>query len=236
MKRKRKVAAVAVGMILGLGGCMPQKTDSIHPMIQREGFGQRQNQMEQYLRRKYGNIKYEVTGIIWKFWNQPYDQMNIRIQTEEREENCWVRRYEKNGEIIFTDSYFGLCIRKEYEKKMEKTAKIVFSKVKVFSFTQESEFSQNAEEGLEKLKENGERIRAISWIFVDDRDHFERKVRQFEALWRNEKMESLIVIFLTDEKVFLTVDRDKAEKIVKSCSYLDRKVCDIQWEMTSNLS
>lgn len=222
-------------MILGLGGCALQKTDGADRVIQKEEFQQRQNEMEQYFRKKYGDIEYEVTGVIWKFWNQPYDQMNLRIPTQKREETCWVRRYEKSGEIVFTDSYLGLCIRDEYETKMKETAQMVFSKVKVFSFTQECEFSQDAENSLERLQEKGEKIRAISWMFVREEENFPQKAKQFETLWAEENMESLIVVFLTREEVFQTIERDTADIIVKKGCYLDREVCSAGWEIRYDL-
>ena len=230
-RRKSKwVILTAVGAAMILFGCAGQKREDI-TMQEQNDFSEIQREMERYLITKYGRIPYKITGIIWRFWNQQYDQMNFQTEMDGRKEMCWVRRYEENDQIFFSDSYFGLCIRQEYENKMQKNAELVFPKAKVVSFLNETEFSQAVEktDDLKKDKKKGEKIRAVSWIIVTgiEEKELNEKAVQFQKIWQKEQMESLISVFLVEESYFLSFDRDDTETFIKDHRYQAQNICYI---------
>ncbi|MCI7812529.1 MAG: hypothetical protein SO016_11550 [Lachnospiraceae bacterium] len=224
----RYLAVIVLGAVM-LMGCEGREKESGKVVYEVQKLEKRQEEMEEYLRQKYGDISYEVMGVVWKFWNQVYDQMNFQVEREGRKETCWVRRYEKEGRAWFMDSYFGLCIREEYEKKMEQTAKIFFPEAKVISFMQETGFSETVRigDGLEDARKKGEEIRVISWLFVAEvtEEELENRTVQFCDAWQKEKMESLISIFLIEKDMFVGLDRDRAEEIVREKKYQAQCVC-----------
>ncbi|MDO4453839.1 MAG: hypothetical protein Q4B90_05020 [Eubacteriales bacterium] len=230
-RRKNKwVILTAVGAAILLFGCAEQKREDT-TMQEQNNFFEIQREMEQYLTAKYGRIQYKITGMVWRFWNQQYDQMNFETETDGRKEMCWVRRYEKNDQVFFSDSYFGLCIRQEYENKMQKSAEIVFPKAKVVSFLNETEFSQAVEktDDLKKAKEKGEKIRAVSWIIVTgiEEKELNEKAMQFQKIWEKEQMESLISFFLVETSDFLSFERKDTETFIKDHRYQAQHVCYI---------
>jgi len=229
-RKNRWLMLLAVGATILFSGCTGQKKENIK-MQKKENFYERQKEMEQYINQKYGEIPYEITGIVWRFWNQQYDQMNFQVEMEGRKENFWVRRYEEKDRKIFTDSYFGLCIRPEYENKMKEKAKMVFPEAKVVSFLNETEFSQEMKktDDLREIKRKGEKIRTVSWIIVTgiEEKELEEKTAQFKKLWEREQMESLISFFLVEESEFLSFDRDDTEKMIKDHLYQAQSVCYI---------
>lgn len=235
--RKRKwIILLAVGAVILFSGCSRQKEEEIKMQGQADLY-ERQKEIEQYLRQKYGEVSYEITGIIWRFWNQQYDQMNFQTEIDGRKENFWVRRYEEKDEKFFTDSYFGLCIRPEYENKMREKAEMIFPKAKVVSFLNETEFSQKIEktDDLKEAKKKGEKIRTVSWLIVTGigEKELDDKVRQFKNLWEEEEMESLVSVFLVKEVDFLSFDRDDMEKLIKDHLYLAQSVCYIPEEKSN---
>lgn len=214
-------------MLIGCGEGIEKEKDKT--VKEEQELRKRQKEMEQYLEQKYGKISYEVTGVVWKFWNQPYDQMNFCVEREGRKEACWVRRYEKEEKPYFMDSYFGLCIREEYEQKMEEKAIRFFQKAKVFSFTQETGFSEaiDKEDGLEEAREKGENLRVISWMFVTGikEEELERLTSQFCRSWETEEMESLVSVFLVGKEMFDELSRESAENIIQNGQYQIQSVC-----------
>lgn len=220
---------MTAGLLVLLAGCIREKKEEGAGNIHRQDeLGRRQEEMERYLKKKYGKIPYEVTGIIWRFWNQQYDQMNIQTEWEGREEACWVRRYEREENVFFTDNYFGISIRREYEHKMEEQAERFFPNVKVISFMQDTEFSEavDRDDNLEKARKKGEEIRVISWMFTAGvgRKTFESTVSKFADLWEEEEMESLVSVFLMENAAQIPHDREQAEKIVREHLYQEQKV------------
>ncbi|MDO5603355.1 MAG: hypothetical protein Q4G07_11380, partial [Oscillospiraceae bacterium] len=75
--------------------------------------------------------------------------------------------------------------------------------------------------------EKGEDIRAISWVFVtgEDKTKMEEKTKKFSRLWEKEGMESLISVFLVDEKCLDALDRESASAVVEKQQYRMQVVC-----------
>ena len=233
-KKKWKKVWIGICIVFMLTGCGNYQENKVEYVRKEEDFFNRQKEMEQYLICKYGNLSYEVTGVIWRFWNQRYDQMNLSIEKNGHKEMCWVRRYERDGTVSFTESYFGLQIREEYEKRMKEKADTIFNHVKVFSFTENTEFSENVDryDGLEEAREKGEKIRVISWMFVSGirKDQLGTLTRRFYEAWKKEQMESLVSVFLVDEEEFFQISRINAGIFIKERRYKAQDVCYVKDE------
>lgn len=178
-------------------------------------------EMKEHLTSKYGNIEYDIEGFLASGWDQPYDVLNLTTKVNGIKESFSVERYVDGDEYIFTDNYFGLVVRDEFEKKISEIACKYFSEFRVFAGMTSNNYpnSLTNKSSFEDLLEVKDELRDITFIVIVDEtfqstDEFVLAAESFVEEWSlNEIASTPRVIYLSTD-VYKTIQRENYRDVL----------------------
>jgi len=184
--------------------------------------------VDSFLKDKYPSIDYKVMGVIpcGGIGGALYDLTNVYVTGGDNEvDSFYIKRYKDGDGYRYEDTYFGLLIREDFEKIVQKIAKNYFETCKVrVSFIEP--FYNVLVEGTSlnkfiELYQNKNRYEFID-LYTEDTDGlFENKARSFSIEMKKQNFTNLFIYLLDNGKVE-ELTREKMIAIAKNEDYIKR--------------
>ena len=169
-----------------------------------------ESQVLSYMDANYEKPEYKVNGILYAGLEQDYDQMNAHCTKEGLEGDFTVRRWEKDGEVWYEDTYQGLLLRPEIEDMVKEYS--VWKDCKIYSDTGFLWLKPQQGLTLEQAIKNGEDIRSDIWVLVpenayDSKRTFEADALKFKKKWKG-NIRAYFSIYYIKQEAWEKADRE----------------------------
>jgi uncharacterized protein YxeA len=126
MKKRKKIMSIIGIIILLIGGYMLLSRDKV-----TNDPDETRDQILSFLEKKYGK-EFVPMSIEMDRWPYHYDNLRAYPKGGERKKEYFdAYRERKNGKYVYSDSYFGVLIRDEYEEKVKGIADEFFPECRV---------------------------------------------------------------------------------------------------------
>lgn len=234
----KKKAALVLVTVLVLGGCGMKNEISKTPQVavtQETSEEEIQSQFTSYLKETYGDIEYEIQGIIYSGLGQSYDLLNGYSKGDDGLTGEFaVRREEAAGKVTFEDTYQSLLLRSELEERVRKMADSCFSEYQVFADTSDLWLSEMGKPDLtlDQAVKNGENLACNIWVVVspnmDSKEAFQEEAEKFCEMWKSEKIGAYFSFFYLEDGVQEKLTRDNYAKMLEGGNYQDFKSIDVR--------
>lgn len=219
MKKSRRFSVLILTILILIGVCGCNMKENSNTTKHQNPQHEIVVEMREHLRKKYGHISYKIDGLITAGWDHSYDQLNLSTTIDGVEESFFVRRYNNDGVYSFSDNYFGLVIRDEFEKFVGEYAEKYFPEFKVFAITKSNLFvypnSLTANSTLKNMLELKGQLGNITFeVFVNETfnnvEEFNEAAKAFVSDWKILEVHSIPCVIYVSTSVYEIIERDSS--------------------------
>lgn len=163
-----------------------------------------------YLEQKY-HKKFKPIGLEKASWAYHYDNLTVYAEGDDKKTDYFhIYRKTVNGKYVFTDNYFGILARDEYEKKISNIVKDYFPEFKLYSSFDAESFPDKltSKSTLSDADKTGANLYVSTNIFVvptlkDKQEVNENFKLLISKMAKNKLYGDVQVFYLYDSKIDL---------------------------------
>jgi hypothetical protein len=185
----RRDFALALLGVMTLGVSLPQMTGC--------SLGDAQQQIEDHLRQKYGDIQYTIFNFApYNAFDHTYNELSAYLPGGDYANDGFdAKLYTDGGTNDFQDSYYGIIIRTQFEAMIQQVADKYFKFSKVFTFYQDFPDDVSATASLTQVLAQGKMAHNDVYLYINsasyiskgsiDKKTFEDDVQAFANAWKS---------------------------------------------------
>lgn len=235
MKKSRRFSVLILTILILIGVCGCNMKENSNTTKHQNPQHEIVVEMREHLRKKYGHISYKIDGLITAGWDHSYDQLNLSATIDGVEESFFVRRYNNDGAYSFSDNYFGLVIRDEFEEFVGEYAKKYFPEFKVFSgIADVYPNSLTAKSTLQNFLKVKDEVGEITFLVLVNEtfttvEEFNEVAKAFVADWADLELFSTPRVIYLSSSTYEITERENCEKVL-----IDNNITEYRQVITFN--